>query len=320
MSYFLLAIVFSAFISLLSLAVPISVQMLIDQVANTALKQPVILLSLVLFTLLLISGFLYTVREYVLEKFERRFFARLSYEILLKIKNADEKYLAAGDKAQLINRYFDIMSIKKSLPTLLVGLFTMFFQAVIGLTVTSFYHESFLIFNIILVLSLFVIWQGWRWQAQETAFEISEAKYDVAWWLQSKFKEKEAGNLYAGEAVYKQGGRLIEHHIIAMRRHFRFTVTQLMLLLFLYAFASAALLGIGGLLVTEGQLTLGQLVAAELIMSGIFANFATLGGYWKDTYAMGASIEELYRIAEIPNDEDGDLEMPVIHEDKGMLS
>ncbi len=309
-----IVILLSAFISLTALAVPISVQMLIDTVANTALIQPVVVLSLTLFGLLLLSGVFYACREWMLELFERRFFARMSYEIMLKIKNVPHEFLEEAPRAGLINRYFDIMTIKKIFPSLTIGLFTLFFQAAIGLTVTSFYHEALLLFNLVLILMIFVIWQTWKWRAQETSFEMSEAKYDVADWIQGLFFNQERRTFPDEDTVFNQTTKMIELYIATMRSHFRYTMTQLILLLILYAIASAALLGIGGYLVTIGELTLGQLVAAELIMSVIFANFATLGGYWKDLYAVGASIEELYRLAEVPmTDHEEDCDPANVH-------
>lgn len=302
-----LVVLLSAFISLTALGVPISVQMLIDTVANTALVQPVVILSITLLALLLFSGLFYASREWTLEKFERRFFARMTFEIMLKIKNAPDGYLREESRAGLINRYFDIMTIKKVFPSLVIGLFTLFFQGIIGIIVTSFYHEWLLFFNLIVLLSLFLTWTIWRWRAQETAFDVSDSKYVIADFLQDSFRERESGQIADASRFLDLGSAMIEDNIQRMRSHFRYTMTQLILLLILYAGASAALLGIGGWLVTLGELTLGQLVAAELIMSAIFANFATLGGYWKDAYTIGAAIEELYRLAEIPMiDHEGD--------------
>ena len=86
-----------------------------------------------------------------------------------------------------------------------------------------------------------------------------------------------------------------------MKGYFSVTFKQLLTLLFLYALASAALLGLGGWLVIEGQLSLGQLVAAELILSVIFASFVMLASYMKEYYGLCAAVEELNRISEIPS-------------------
>lgn len=301
-SYYRLAILFSAFISLLTLAIPISIQMLIDQVANTALLQPVILLSATLFGLLVLSGVFYGCREYVLELFERRVFARLASEITLKIVNSPAAYFDQARRDDLINRYFDIMTVKKTVPTLIVGLFSFFFQAAIGFIVTSLYHPIFLAFNAALITALFAIWRVWGWQATEQAFLMSEAKYDAAGWIEGLSHNSEffkAGP--NGDDAIRKTNHLIGRHIDMMKGYFRITFRQLLLLLFLYALASATLLGLGGWLVIVEQLSLGQLVAAELILSTIFAGFVTLGTYMKEYYGLCAAAEELDRISDIPS-------------------
>lgn len=300
--YYRIAILLSAFISLLTLAVPISIQMLIDQVANTALVQPVIILSATLFGLLALSGIFYAAREYVLELFERHLFARLASEITLKIVNTPPAFFDYARRDDLINRYFDIMTVKKSLPPLLVGLFSFLFQSGIGFAVTSLYHPIFLLFNVVLVASLATVWKVWGWRATEQAFMMSEAKYDTAAWIEGLAHNTEffkAGP--NGSDAIRKTNKLIDEHIDCMKSYFRVTFTQLILLLFLYALASAVLLGLGGWLVIEEQLSLGQLVAAELILSAIFASFVLLASYMKEYYGLCAAVEELDRIRQIPS-------------------
>lgn len=301
-NYYRLSILFSAFISLLVLAIPISIQMLIDQVANTALLQPVYLLAGTLFALLILSGFFYACREYILELFERRVFARLASEITLKIVNSPAAYFEQERRDDLINRYFDIMTVKKSVPTLLVGLFTILFQSGIGFIVTSLYHPIFLGFNAVLIASLFTIWKVWGWSATERAFHESEAKYDTAGWIEGLSHHSEFFKSGPnGDDAIRKTDRLIERHITMMKGTFRYTFRQLLSLLFLYALSSAALLGIGGHLVIIDQLSLGQLVAAELILSVIFASFVTLGHLMEEYYELCAAVEELDRISGIPS-------------------
>ncbi len=301
-SYYRLAILFSAFISLLTLAIPISIQMLIDQVANTALLQPVILLSATLFGLLFLSGVFYASREYVLELFQRRVFARLASEITLKIVNSPASFFDQARRDDLINRYFDIMTVQKAVPNLLVGLFSFFFQAGIGFIVTSLYHPVFLLFNATLIASLFAIWRFWGWRATEQAFLVSETKYDAAGWIEGLSHNSEffkAGP--NGEDAIRKTNTLIEEHISMMKGYFRVTFKQLIVLLLIYALASAILLGLGGWLVIIEQLSLGQLVAAELILSTIFAGFVILATYMKEYYELGAAVEELGRISTMPS-------------------
>lgn len=118
-SFYSLAVVYTVAISLLTLAVPISVQTLISTVANTALLQPVIVLSTMLLALLLLSGLITALRTYVMELFRRRVYSRLSSEIVLRTLNSRNLFFEENDRRSLYNRYFDIMTLQKTIPSLL---------------------------------------------------------------------------------------------------------------------------------------------------------------------------------------------------------
>ncbi len=157
-----IAAVYGVAISLLSLATPISVQLLINSVANTALPAPLFTLSLILFLLLALSGILSAIRIHLMARFERRWFARIVAEITLRAVHAQNPFFTDTLRGDLFNRYFDLMTVQKALPSLIIGGFTIALQGVIGLAVTSFYHPFFLAFNAVLVLLLFLVWQRYR--------------------------------------------------------------------------------------------------------------------------------------------------------------
>jgi ABC-type bacteriocin/lantibiotic exporter with double-glycine peptidase domain len=68
---------------------------------------------------------------------------------------------------------------------------------------------------------------------------------------------------------------------------------QILFALGLQAAAATALLGLGGWLVIGGELTLGQLVAAELIVMMIVGSFAKLGKHMESFYDLLASVDKL---------------------------
>mgnify|MGYP002654653969 CR=1 FL=1 len=71
----------------------------------------------------------------------------------------------------------------------------------------------------------------------------------------------------------------------------------------MYAAASAALLGLGGWLVIENQLTLGQLVAAELVLSAAFLGVAQLGSYLGYFYDLFAAVEEISQFYDVEQEQ-----------------
>ncbi|MEO0974078.1 MAG: ABC transporter ATP-binding protein, partial [Pseudomonadota bacterium] len=70
--FLFVAIVYGIAISIFTLAVPLSVQVLIEAVANTTLMRAVVVLALVLFSVLALSGMLVAMQVWAMEVFERR--------------------------------------------------------------------------------------------------------------------------------------------------------------------------------------------------------------------------------------------------------
>ncbi len=298
-----LAVVYGVAISLLSLATPISVQLLINSVANTALPTPLLTLSAILLLLLLLAGILAAFRVHLLALFERRLFARIVAEITLRAVHAQNPFFADARRGDLFNRYFDLMTVQKALPSLLIGGFTIVLQGAVGLVVTSFYHPFFLAFNAVLVLALFVVWQLWASGAIRSAVVKSHAKHAAAHWLESVggsngFYKSSRHLNYAMDRSEAVTAAYDDAH----RRHFRYTFAQTLALLFIYATASAALLALGGWLIIQGQLSIGQLVAAELILSGVFYGIAQFGPYLEALYDLAAGLEELSLFWAVPQE------------------
>lgn len=302
--FYALAAVYGIGISLLSLALPISVQMLINTVANTALVAPLAVLSITLFVLLTISGLLYALRLHLMEIFGRRFYARMVSEISLRAVYAANPFFHDASKGPLFNRYFDIMIVQKAVPHLIIGGFTLFLQAFVGFVLVSLYHPLFLVFNIVFILLIWIVLALWGPSAIRSAIDMSHKKHAAAAWLEGvaasngyfKSQRHIAHALTNTDMVTRE---YVEEH----RRHFRQHFSQTILLLLIYAAASAILLGLGGWLVIQGQLTLGQLVAAELILSAVFAGVAQLGGYLTSFYDLCAAVDELSLFYDVPQEE-----------------
>jgi len=302
-SYFALAIVFGIGISILTLGLPLSVQMLIDTVANTGLVGPVIVLASVLFALMLISGTLNAFRTHLMEMFGRRIYARLVSEFSLRAVYAEPAFFEEVKRDSLLHRYYDIMTLQRNIPEILIGGFSIVFQALIGFTVVSLYHPVFLAFNLALILLLFLTWQFWGPSAIRTGLDLSRAKYETGKWLDHL---GETNGFYKSERhidyALNRSEDLIATYIDRKERHFSRTFAQTISLLLIAALAAGLLLGLGGWLVLQGQLTLGQLVAAELIMSAIFVGLAQFDTYLKMAYQVAMAVEEIGLVYSIPQE------------------
>lgn len=302
-AYVRLGAVYTVAISLLSLATPISVQLLINSVANIALPAPLWTLSGVLLLLLLLVAGLSAFRVQLMAAFERRVFARLVAEITIRAVHAQNPFFGDAQRSDLFNRYFDLTVVQKAVPSLVIGGFTIVLQGAVGLAVTTFYHPFFLAFNLALVSVLALIWLLWRRGAITSRVALSHAKHDTARWLESVggsngfYKSRH----HLGFAMDRSEAATAAY-VAAHRRYFRYSFAQTLAFLLTYAVASAALLALGGNLILRGELSIGQLVAAELILSGVFYGISQLGWYLDTFYDLVASVEELSLLFAIPQE------------------
>ncbi len=293
-SFYLVSFTYACGISLLSLAIPISVQALVNTVTFAVLKQPLIVVSVLLLSLLVFSGILKGLQDLAIEYFQRHFYTRNTIEISTRILRSKASSLSSVYTGDLVNRYFEIMTVQKKGAKLLVDGFSLLLQTITGMLLLAFYHPYFLVFDLILIGLLILVWFLYGPKALETAILESKAKYKVAAWLEQLAQSNTLFNFQSGRiAAYKKTDKKINEYLEKRTKHFSLLFRQIIILLCLYAFMSAIILGLGGFLVIEGQLTLGQLVAAEIVVAIILSGFAKAGGYLESLYDLHAALDKI---------------------------
>jgi len=96
-----------------------------------------------------------------------------------------------------------------------------------------------------------------------TAITESQSKYAVEGWMEEIVRSPLTFKAPAArDFALQRADALARDYVLARRNHFRVLFRQILAMLGLQVAASVALLGIGGVLVIRGELTLGQLVAA----------------------------------------------------------
>ncbi len=303
-NFYWLAAVYGIGISLLSLATPISVQMLINTIANTALTGPLVMLALTLLGLMVLSVLLYALRVHLMEIFARRFHARMVAEIALIAVYAQNPFFNDAKKGALFNRYFDVVYVQTAIPILMIGGFTTLLQIAVGFVLVSLYHPYFLGFTLVMIALIWAIWLLWGTRALRTAVDVSHAKHATAAWLEligssNGFFKSQRRIDYALDRT----DDFTRSYINERRRHFRHMFSQTVSFLLTYAGASAALLGLGGWLVVQNELTLGQLVAAELVLSAAFVGVSQLGSYLGYFYDLFAAVEEISQFYDVEQEQ-----------------
>jgi len=286
-------------VGIFTLATPIAVQALVNTVAFGALLQPLLVLSILLLAGLSFAGALQAMQAWVVEVIQQRWMVRVIGDLAHRLPRVDSSGQAYVP--ELVNRFFDVVTVQKAASSLLLDGLSVVLQAAIGMLVLGFYHPLLLAFDVVLLTAVAGIIFGFGRVATESAIKESKAKYAVAAWLEEIARHPRIFKGAGGpELAASRSDELARAYLGARRNHFRALFRQIVGALGLQAIASAALLGLGGWLVIDRQLTLGQLVAAELIVSVVVAAFAKFGKHLETYYDLVAAIDKLGALADLP--------------------
>ncbi len=302
-------VIYSIGIGLMTLVVPVAVQAVVNFIAFGSLLQPLVILTFFVGVALGFSAVMNAFRVLTVEIIQRRIFVRVTTDFAQRLVSVKTEAFDRLYGPELVNRFFDVVTVQKSAAALLMDGLSLAMQTVLGLLLLAVYHPLLLAFDAFLLavmaLIFFVLGRG----AVPTAIKESKAKYSIAAWLEEiaahvpVFKSA-SGRSYA---LGKIDG-LARDYVDLRKAHFRVVMRQVVGSLALQAVASALLLGIGGFLVMRGQLTLGQLVAAELIVTTVVSGFSKFGKKLETYYDLLAALDKLGNVIDLPLEEGGQTE------------
>lgn len=288
-------------VGVLALATPVAVQALVDAVAFGGLVQPLVILALVLFGCLSLVGTFRALQAWVAELLQRRVFARVVAVLGRRLPRLRMDQLDHQHAPELVNRFFDVVTVQKTGAILLLDGLTIVLTALAGLLLLAFYHPVLLALDLVLVAGIAVVVFGLGRGAVQTSIEESKAKYRAGAWLEELARHPVAFRGNGGPAfAIAEADRLAEEYVDARARHFRVLYRQVLGALALQAGASTLLLGLGGWLVITGALTLGQLVAAELVVALVVGSVTKLGKSLEKLYDLLAAIDKLGHLLDLP--------------------
>jgi putative ABC transport system ATP-binding protein len=290
-------------IGLLSLATPVAVQALVNTIAFGALFQPLLVLTLILLVLLGFSNSLVALQFYVVEMLQRRLFVRIFGETATRLQQVQytEKY--SHHLPELANRFFDVVTLQKTASVILLETLGYVLQTVIGMILLAFYHPLLLAFDLFFVCVLAFILFGMGKTGLASAIEQSKAKYQAAAWLEDMAANPIMGKSSENRAFLNdQTDRIAQYYVDACEKHFKVLSNQNIGALILHTLANTLLLGMGGWMVISNQLSLGQLIAAELVVGAMIYGLTRLGKTLENFYEMLASVDKLGYLLDLPQE------------------
>jgi len=306
-------ILFSLVVGVLYLALPLAVNALVSNLAfgtqSAPFQQALIVLALALFAFLLLSAIIRSLQSYIAEVIQRRIFVRVAADMAYRLPRVKADSLDGVHAPEMVNRFLDVVTVQKSTALLLLDGINLVLGGFIGLVVLGFYHPFLLAFTLLLLTGLAIIVFGLGRGAIETSIRESISKYDMVNWLEELARYP---RLFKGPGGYalatERADQLARTFLGARSAHFRVLFRQICGLLLLEVLASSALLMVGGWLVLNMQLTLGQLVASELIVSAVVASIAKLAKQFEAWYDALAAVDKLGHLIDLEVEtQNGDL-------------
>jgi len=304
---------YSLAIGLLTLVVPIATQSMVNTIAFGTLLQPLVVLASIVLLALGFSSLLRAIRTWVVEIIQRRIFVRISSDAVQRLLRVRIEAFDEGHGPELVNRFFEVVTVQKGGSILLIDGLAILIQTITGLVLLAVYHPLLLAFGVVIFSLILVIIFPLGRGAVNTAIEESKAKFSMAAWLEELARHPAAFKSPAGvQLAMRRANALVEDYLIERRKHFRILFRQIASSLALEALASAVLLAGGGWLVIQRQLTLGQLVAAELIVAVVVGGFAKFGKQLETFYDLLAAVDKLGYLTDLPLESDKGVRLPDI--------
>ena len=299
-------IVYSTGIGLLTLVGPVAIQVLVNVIAFESLLQPLVVLTVFVLVALGFAAGLKALRAYTVEIIQRRFFVRVATDFGQRLTRVRAEVFDRFNGPELVNRFFDVVTVQKSAAELLINGVSLVMQTTVGMVLLAVYHPWLLGYDLILLAVMLWVVFGVGRGAVKSAIKESEGKYKIAAWLEEIAAH--VSSLKSTSGVDYSLGRvnsLAKEYLAHRTAHFRVVMRQIVSSLVVQALSVSLLLGIGGLLVMRGQLTLGQLVASEVVITMVVSAFAEFGKKLETYYDLLAALDKLGQVIDLPLERGG---------------
>ena len=259
--------IYAVFIGIVNLTLPLGIQAIINYIQTGELTSAwVVLVGFVLLGIA-VTGLLQVLQLRIVENIQQDLFARSAFDFAYRIPKITFFQLDKIHAPELVNRFFDTLTIQKGLPKILIDFSLAAFQITFGLLLLAVYSPYFIILGFSLILVLWLIFRFTGPTGLATSLKESKYKYNLAHWLEEvarvnrSFKVNASSNFHLNKT-----DDIVVDYLSAREKHFQVLINQFRLFIGFKVFVAAGLLILGSFLVFQGEMNIGQFVAAEIII------------------------------------------------------
>jgi ABC-type bacteriocin/lantibiotic exporter with double-glycine peptidase domain len=297
---------YAALNGFIQLSLPVGIQAIIGFVLGGVMSTSLVLLISLVVLGVLAAGLMQANQMKVIEKIQQKIFVRYAFAFAERIPQLDLKKVNAFYLPELVNRFFDTMSLQKSLSKLLLELPTAMIQILFGLLLLSFYHPSFIFFGILLIATLWLILHLSGSKGLQTSLTESTHKYALAGWFEEMARVVQSFkfSIHTGLHLQKADAKAISY-LDARKRHFSILLLQYRILIAFKVLITAAILVVGVVLLLNQQINIGQFIAAEIIIITIINSVEKVIINIDGVYDVLTSVEKVSKLTDKPVETSG---------------
>lgn len=290
---------YAVFAGLVNLSLPLGIQAIINLIQGAQVSTSWIVLVVMVTLGVAFVGLLQLMQIRIIENVQQKIFTRSSFEFAYRFPKIKMSQLRNYYPPELANRFFDTLTIQKGLSKVLIDFPAALLQIIFGLLLLSFYHPFFIIYGLLLLLLIYVVFKFTAQRGLDTSLDESKNKYLVAHWIQEIARSIVSFKL-SGKTSHAidKNDTLVANYLDARESHFRVLVLQFIQMIGFKVLVTAGLLLIGGLLVLNQEMNIGQFVAAEIIILLVIGSVEKLILGLETFYDILTSLEKLGQVVD----------------------
>ncbi|MGK0412879.1 MAG: ABC-type bacteriocin/lantibiotic exporter with double-glycine peptidase domain [Polaribacter sp.] len=290
---------YAIFGGVVALSLPLGIQAIINLIQGAQISTSWIVLVVVVTLGVIFSGALQLMQLRIIETIQQRIFMRASFELSYRFPKIKMSELRNYYPPELANRFFDTLTIQKGLSKILIDVPTAILQILFALILLSFYHPFFIVFGVLLLLLIYIVFKFTAQKGLETSLIESKNKYKVAHWIQEVARTMVSFKLSGNTNLsMSKNDELVSKYLEARENHFKILILQYSQMVGFKVIVTASLLLIGGALVLNQEMNIGQFVAAEIIILLVIASVEKLIIGLESFYDVLTSIEKIGQVVD----------------------
>lgn len=297
---------YSVLSGLVQLSLPLGIQSIISFVLGGAISTSLVLLIIMVIVGVFVAGLLQVNQMKLIEKIQQQLFVRYSFQYAYSIPNFNLKEVDKYYLPELVNRFFDTISLQKSISKLLLDIPAATIQIIFGLILLSFYHPVFILFGLSLLTVLYLILRISGNRGLQTSLEESDYKYKVLGYLEelarviTSFKFSRNSSLHLDKT-----DEYVTGYLNARTSHFKILLFQYWTLIAFKVLITTAMLLVGAFLLIDQQINIGQFIAAEIVILMVINSVEKLIINLDQVYDVMTSVEKITKVTEKPLENNG---------------